>query len=756
MKKRTMLPILVVALGLMVWSAPIVYGAQSLTVNGQPLDSITLEVGQSCTVEVVSDDSTSYEKYVGFDNGVVLGDFSHYETKPQACDDSRVARYETSAFYGYYIRADCSYPGGPSPGVHFIFEYEAQQVGETDVKLYDNTFASVIDLVHINVIPKPMGKAFTFQGSLNDAGSPADGLYDFEFKLYDSIDGGNQEGNKIDINDIDVIAGQFTAELDFGNEPNIFNGYARWLQVGVRPGDSNEVYTVLSPRIELMPTPYALYAKAAGGDGDWKVSGDDMYAIPSGTVSVWRSHDAVGPGLEVRRYIPGIGQHTRMEIDSDSIDTYRFNLPHTSGATLGLNSNSGGNVILAGGGGSVGIGTIEPTSKLHVVGTIEVDQKIQADDSGGLELATDEGTTRLKISDNGNVGIGTTNPQSKLSVGGDGIANTGVYGSGAVYGVYGNGPYGVFGEGSNYGVSGKDSDTGSYGRLGFSTYGGYFSGDGYFSGNVGIGTASPQCKLDVGGSVAVSNSMTIQGKVVIGEPTTVSAQVEIVGPFRGKGLYAKATGLGSFGVVGETEGVGAGVKGIASYSGDLPTFGGYFEAFEGRNGVGVYAKGGQDGYAAEFIGNVRIGSHSTGLTVMELGEGLDYAEGFDVCESTKIDAGSVLIIDAENPGKLAISDKPYDSKVAGIVAGAKCQGSGVRLGAGQFDYDVALAGRVYCNVDATEAGVEPGDLLTTSATPGYAMKSTDYARAQGAILGKAMESLEKGQKGQILVLVTLQ
>jgi hypothetical protein len=69
---------------------------------------------------------------------------------------------------------------------------------------------------------------------------------------------------------------------------------------------------------------------------------------------------------------------------------------------------------------------------------------------------------------------------------------------------------------------------------------------------------------------------------------------------------------------------------------------------------------------------------------------------------------------------------------------------------------VALAGRVYCNVDATEEGVEPGDMLTTSATPGYAMKSTDYTRAQGAILGKAMQRLEKGEKEQILVLVTLQ
>jgi hypothetical protein len=80
----------------------------------------------------------------------------------------------------------------------------------------------------------------------------------------------------------------------------------------------------------------------------------------------------------------------------------------------------------------------------------------------------------------------------------------------------------------------------------------------------------------------------------------------------------------------------------------------------------------------------------------------------------------------------------------------------VRLGAGGFDHDVALAGRVYCNVDATEEAVEAGDFLTTSSLPGHAMKVSDHARAQGAILGKAMTGLGKGSKGQILVLVTLQ
>ncbi len=70
-------------------------------------------------------------------------------------------------------------------------------------------------------------------------------------------------------------------------------------------------------------------------------------------------------------------------------------------------------------------------------------------------------------------------------------------------------------------------------------------------------------------------------------------------------------------------------------------------------------------------------------------------------------------------------------------------------------YPVALTGRVYCYVDATKNPVMPGDLMTTSGTPGYAMKVTDYTKAQGAILGKAMSPLDSG-KGLVLILVTLQ
>lgn len=255
----------------------------------------------------------------------------------------------------------------------------------------------------------------------------------------------------------------------------------------------------------------------------------------------------------------------------------------------------------------------------------------------------------------------------------------------------------------------------------------------------------------------------------------------------GWGLHGKATGTDGLGVYGEST-HGMGVKGFTTGNNE------WVPAVYGRNegngdgvygwsqnrhgafgvtkssnaghaglyglnhgaGAGLYAEGGSGGYAAILKGNVQIRSASTGAVVAELGEGLDYAEGFDVSNRDEAEPGTVLVIDTDHPGKLTISRKAYDRKVAGIAAGAKGLSSAVRLGVGQFDCDVALAGRVYCNVDATDAGVEPGDLLTTSVRPGHAMVVTDYTKAQGAILGKAMEKLEKGKKGQILVLVTLQ
>jgi hypothetical protein len=192
------------------------------------------------------------------------------------------------------------------------------------------------------------------------------------------------------------------------------------------------------------------------------------------------------------------------------------------------------------------------------------------------------------------------------------------------------------------------------------------------------------------------------------------------------------------------------------YAGTHETSDAVFSIVNSGDGVGIYAESGADGWAADFKGNIRVRSAYTSTTVVELGEGLDYAEGFDVSSRENVGPGCVMVIDDDNPGRLVLSTREYDSRVAGIAAGANGLGSGVRLGAQGFDLDVALAGRVYCNVEAFESGVEPGDLLTTSDISGYAKKAMDRDRAQGAILGKAMEGLERGTKGKILVLVTLQ
>jgi hypothetical protein len=227
----------------------------------------------------------------------------------------------------------------------------------------------------------------------------------------------------------------------------------------------------------------------------------------------------------------------------------------------------------------------------------------------------------------------------------------------------------------------------------------------------------------------------------------------------GRGVYAQApAGDGVYGdsAAGSKSGVygvnsksnGYGVFGRNTATGNIGYLGGAYGVY-GESAAGKTT-------AAAFKGNVKILSRTSGATVIELGEGLDYAEGFNVSHRESVAPGSVLVIDPQEPGKLSLSSCAYDRKVAGIVAGAGRLGSGVRLGAGQFDHDVALAGRVYCNVDASYGAVAPGDLLTTSPTPGHAMVVQDHGRAQGAILGKAMERLEEGQKGQILVLVTLQ
>lgn len=111
--------------------------------------------------------------------------------------------------------------------------------------------------------PMVLGDSFTYQGRLTEGGGPASGVYDLRFILYDAESGGAQVGSTVAVNDVSVAGGLFTVPLDFGG--GVWNGDARWMEILVRPGASSGIYITLSPRQAIGSTPYALYAKAAGG-----------------------------------------------------------------------------------------------------------------------------------------------------------------------------------------------------------------------------------------------------------------------------------------------------------------------------------------------------------------------------------------------------------------------------------------------------------------------------------------------------------
>ena len=116
-----------------------------------------------------------------------------------------------------------------------------------------------------------VGTAFTYQGRLADAGGPVNDDCDFQFGLWDAAGsgepptGGAQIGTTQTRTDVEVSAGLFVVQLDFG--AGAFGGDARWLQIAVRCPAGSGDYTILAPRQPLTPAPYALYSSAAPWSG---------------------------------------------------------------------------------------------------------------------------------------------------------------------------------------------------------------------------------------------------------------------------------------------------------------------------------------------------------------------------------------------------------------------------------------------------------------------------------------------------------
>ena len=112
--------------------------------------------------------------------------------------------------------------------------------------------------------------AFTYQGQLHDGSTNANGAYTMIFALYSAPTGGTQIGGS-STNQLTLVNGLFTVNLDFGNA---FDGHARWLDITVTNGG---VTQTLTPRVQLLPAPYAQFANAAGSaaniaNGSWSAT----------------------------------------------------------------------------------------------------------------------------------------------------------------------------------------------------------------------------------------------------------------------------------------------------------------------------------------------------------------------------------------------------------------------------------------------------------------------------------------------------
>jgi hypothetical protein len=295
---------------------------------------------------------------------------------------------------------------------------------------------------------------FTYQGHLTDANLPANGFYDFEFKLFDAPTDGNQVGATLSFYEVLVDNGYFMVELDFVfGDPNAIQpqgakvealayqeiwggGEARWLEIAVRPALilMNEPFpeddplmlvgSVLSPRQKITPTPYAFHALSSGtGSGQLRLAGTDNY-IPRwlGTTGLEDSviyqtdtgNVGIGPGMT--------NPEERLDVSwsggvNARVGRYNYLGSCFSSAALVIGNNvrartDGVNGIVVGQPHDV-YGYRAITMSMNGIqfygrtGTVKVGDPLDA------------ATERMRITNEGNVGIGTTAPRSILEVVGE-------------------------------------------------------------------------------------------------------------------------------------------------------------------------------------------------------------------------------------------------------------------------------------------------------------------------------------------------
>jgi len=377
--------------------------------------------------------------------------------------------------------------------------------------------------------------------------------------------------------------------------------------------------------------------------------------------------------------------------------------------------------------GQVGIGTVEPVARLTLAG----------EPDGETTFESGIGFKGLDV------------PSEDFSRAGIWAVGTPGYNGDLVFGTDGDGQ-------ENHAVTEKMRITSD--------------GDVYIgSGNLGVGTNAPtrplSIKANVDGDLLSMRNAADGERWIVGIEAndlvfTDSSANEIVRFQEDGDVFIEG---GRFGI-----GTSAPQQDVHIYS-DAP--GVRLEHTSGQSNFFVHcdsqgAFGIRDLSSPDEVSQLYIGTSGiTSVKALEIRGGSDIAEPFNVNrsrarEEAEIQPGTVVCIDPATPGELVVSSRAYDRTVAGIISGAGGVKTGMTLqqndSIASGEHPVALTGRVYCLVDADAAGaIQPGDLLTTSDTPGHAMRVSDHGKAAGAILGKAMSSLERG-RDLVLVLVSLQ